>query len=230
LKEAGFRKDMPALLCAGLLALLAAAGCAPFEQAPPARVMEAGAPKKPPAEAQAAPTPPLEAKSAAAEPAPPAASPPADTPAARAVEVDASAAKPEISADKPAAKVPGEPAPKKEAAAPAPPKPPAAPPLDLNALEKRLKDTEAIGVFTKLTLKNQVDDLLAQFEAHHGGANRTSLAELRQPYDLLIIKVLSLLQDRDARLAHDLIQSREAIWNILSDPARFQRLVNQNRS
>ena len=100
----------------------------------------------------------------------------------------------------------------------------------LARLEKRLKDTEAIGVFTKLTLKNQVDDLLVRFEAHHGGANRTSLAALRQPYDLLIIKVLSLLQDRDARLANDLLRSREAIWDILSDPAKFQRLVNENRS
>ena len=222
---------LPALRVAGLIALVATVGCAPLEQAPPAKVVETGAPKKPLAEAQAAPAPPPEVKPAAAEPtAPPAAPPPADTPAARAVEPAASAAKPEMSADKPAAHAPAEPAPRKETAAPAPPKPPAAPPLDLNALEKRLKDTEAIGVFTKLTLKNQVDDLLARFEAHHQGANRTSLAELRQPYDLLIIKVLSLLQDRDARLANDLIRSREAIWNILSDPARFQRLVNGNRS
>ena len=146
-----------------------------------------------------------------------------EKPATPATAVEA----PEVQAP---AKAPAEPAPKKETAVPASPKPPAAPPLDLSALEKRLRDTEAIGVFTKLTLKNQVDDLLAQFEAHHGGANRTSLAELRQPYDLLIIKVLSLLQDRDARLANDLIQSREAIWSILSDPAKFQRLVNENRS
>ena len=217
---------LPALRVAGLIALVATAGCAPFEQAPPAKVIEAGAPKEPLAEAPAAPTPPPEVKSATAEPAaPPPAPPPADTPATGAVEAGAPAAKPEISADKPAAKTPAEPAPKKETATAA-----AQPPLDLNALEKRLKDTEAIGVFTKLTLKNQVDDLLGRFEAHHVGANRVSLAELRQPYDLLIIKVLSLLQDRDSRLANDILKSREAIWSILSDPAKFQRLVNENRS
>jgi hypothetical protein len=209
---------LSALGCTGLLVLLAMAGCAPFERAtPPASVAEAGAPKKPLAEGQVAPTPP---PGPAASPAAP---PPADKPATRAVEPGAPAAQP--AAEKPAAKAPAEPAPKKEAAAA-----PAQPPLDLNALEKRLKDTEAIGVFTKLTLKNQVDDLLAQFEAHHGGGNRTSLAELRQPYDLLMIKVLSLLQDRDARLANDLVRSREAIWGILSDPVKFQRLVNENRS
>ncbi|HKA38373.1 MAG TPA: hypothetical protein VKD25_01280 [Burkholderiales bacterium] len=225
MNEAVRRKDMLPLLSAGLLVLLATAGCAPFERAsPPAAGVEADAPKKPLAEAQGAPTPAPEVKPAAPEPAaPPAAPPPADTPATRTVEPAAPATPP--GAEKPAAKAPAEPAPKKQTAAA-----PAQPPLDLNALEKRLKDTDAIGVFTKLTLKNQVDDLLAQFEAHHGGANRTSLAALRQPYDLLIIKVLSLLQDRDARLANDLVQSREAIWSILSDPAKFQRLVNENRS
>jgi hypothetical protein len=33
-----------------------------------------------------------------------------------------------------------------------------APPLDLNRLKTGLKDTQAIGLFSKLTLKNQMDD------------------------------------------------------------------------
>src|SRR5262249_7854586 len=46
-----------------------------------------------------------------------------------------------------------------------PPQPatPAAATLDLRSLEQRLRDTTAIGVFTKLSLKNQVDDLLREF-------------------------------------------------------------------
>jgi len=52
-------------------------------------------------------------------------------------------------------------APKAPAApAPSPSKPAATPALDLKSLEKRLRETTAIGVFTKLALKNQVDDLL----------------------------------------------------------------------
>ena len=39
------------------------------------------------------------------------------------------------------------------------------PPLDVAALKARLRDTHAIGVFTKLALKNQVDDLLQQFRS-----------------------------------------------------------------
>lgn len=121
---------------------------------------------------------------------------------------------------------PAQPGPKKEARTAAPAKPP----LDLASLEKRLRDTDAIGTFTKLALKNQVDELIGRFEAHHDGTQKASLAELRQPFDLLIIKVLSLLQDRDAALAGAIATSREAMWGILSDPAKFRNFLNQSRS
>jgi hypothetical protein len=40
--------------------------------------------------------------------------------------------------------------------------------------------------------------------------------------------VLSLLQDRDPPLAHDILASREAIWGILSDRDKFQNVVNKS--
>ena len=96
--------------------------------------------------------------------------------------------------------------------------------LDLATLEQRLKDTRAIGLFTKLSLKNQVDDLLSQFKAFHGGKVPPSLSELHQRYDLVLLKVLSLLQDGDPPLARSISSSREAIWGILSDPQKFATL------
>lgn len=98
---------------------------------------------------------------------------------------------------------------------------PAAPPLDLAALETRLRETRAIGVFTKISLKNQVDDLLAKFRAYYKRQSKATLAELRRPYEMLLLKVLSLLQDSDPPLARDIVASREAIWGILSDPQKF---------
>ncbi|HEY8623825.1 MAG TPA: hypothetical protein VIM74_08145 [Casimicrobiaceae bacterium] len=95
------------------------------------------------------------------------------------------------------------------------------PSLDVASLEQRLKDTKAIGVLTKITLKNQVDDLLNQLRAFYQGKLKTTLAELRQPYDLLVLKVLSLLQDSDPTLAAAIVASREAIWAVLADPAKF---------
>ena len=103
-------------------------------------------------------------------------------------------------------------------------KPPAAPTLDLADLEQRLRDTRAIGVFTKLSLKNQVDDLLSEFRTQYKGSNKHPTPELRQRYDLLILKVLSLLQDTDPALAAAISSSREAIWGILADPEKFAKI------
>lgn len=106
------------------------------------------------------------------------------------------------------------------AVAPVAPKPAAAT-LNLKSLETRLRETRAIGVFTKVSLKNQVDDLLVKFRAYHKRQATTSLAELRRSYNMLMLKVLSLLQDSDPSLARDIVASREAIWGILSDPTKF---------
>ena len=107
-------------------------------------------------------------------------------------------------------------------ATPAPVVPkPAAAPLDLKSLEARLRQTGAIGVLTKLSLKNQVDDLVDKFRAYHKRQGTATLAELRRNYDMLLLKVLSLLQDGDPPLARDIVKSRAAIWSILEDPRKF---------
>ena len=98
------------------------------------------------------------------------------------------------------------------------------PSLNLHDLEQRLRDTRAIGVFAKLSLKNQVDDLLSAFREIYRVPNRRPPAELRQRYDLLMLKVLSLLQDSDPPLASAIATSREAIWNILADPDKFSKI------
>jgi len=132
-------------------------------------------------------------------------------------------------ADKPAAKVPAKVAapvvratpPQKPGAAPARAK---APSLDLAALEQRIKSTDAIGVFTKIALKNQVDDLLKQFKNHHEGNGKTALAQLRQAYDQLLLKVNDVLKNGDPSLATEIMGSREVIWGVLTDPEKFAKL------
>jgi hypothetical protein len=96
--------------------------------------------------------------------------------------------------------------------------------LDLSALEAQLRATKAIGVFTKISLENQVDDLMQQFRDHYEGKTTGTMTELRRSYDLLIMKMLSLLQDTDQMLASDIVSSREAIWRLLSDQNRFANL------
>ncbi len=94
----------------------------------------------------------------------------------------------------------------------------------LAVLEQRLKDTGAIGVFTKLALKNQVDDLVSRIKAHHEGNGSATLAQLRQSYDQLLAKVHGLLKDGDPPLAGAIMASREAIWTVLTDPVKFAKL------
>jgi|SRR5690242_14343081 hypothetical protein len=203
----------PARLLAGLV-LSGLLGCAhhPTTTSPPATSPPAAAPPAaaPPSTPATSPVP--GPKAAAAAPAPDTAPrAPAPRPA------PASAAR---TAGNPPATGPSRAAPT-SAAATASPAPAA---LDLASLEQRLRDTHAIGVFTKLSLKNQVDDLLAQFRAFYAGQGGLTLAGLRRSYELLLVKVVTLLQDDDPGLASAVSSSREPIWAILSDRNRFNNL------
>ena len=53
----------------------------------------------------------------------------------------------------------------------------------------------------------------------------TSVAALRQSYDMLLLKVLAVLQDNDPSLARAIAGSREAIWGILADREKFNAII-----
>jgi hypothetical protein len=213
---------------------LVVAGCVSAPKPPPATPApppQAATPQAAPALAAPSPavpapaTPPAAAapKAQAAAPSPsPAATPPAQ-PAAK--------APPSVAAARPAVPKPVAPKPPPAASpatpVPEPAKAPAAPaPLDLKTLEEKLKETEAIGVMTKLSLKNQVDDLIDAFRAYYAGRSKASLDELRRPYEMLLMKVLSLLQDRDPALARAVHASRDQIWAILSNRDKFHSTLS----
>jgi hypothetical protein len=76
-------------------------------------------------------------------------------------------------------------------------------------------------VLTKLAVKNQADDLLEQLRAYHRQQSAVTLVDLRSSYDLLVLKILSLVQDGDPPLAREIDRSRVAIWDILADQRKF---------
>jgi hypothetical protein len=200
-------------------ALLIAA-CSGAQPAPPATqqpIAAVAAPTAPPAPAPNPPTTAVATQTAAAalEPANPSVAPPTTRNQTTVKPVPAVVKAPAAAVSQaPVAK------PKKKSTARDVTKK-GAPTLNLASLEQRLKDTKAIGVFTKIALKNEIDDLLDKFREFHLGKLKTTLAELRRPFDLLVLKVLSLLQDSDPLLASAIVASREAIWRILADPAKF---------
>jgi hypothetical protein len=202
-----------------ILLVLLMAGCAEVAHAPPRTDSAIPGP---------APAPVVAAPALAPESAAPVASAAVDTPEAHARGT--SVARTSSPPGKGTVKSPAAPAAPAAPSIPAPvaaaiPRNDQAPPtLDLAALEARLRGTKAIGMFTKIAIKNQVDDLLDQFREHYSGRVKTSLVALRQPYDRLILKVLALLQDGDPDLARAVVASREPMWDFLADPARFATL------
>ena len=181
---------------------------------------EVAAIPQPPVTASAAAVPPVTAAPPVAAAEPPTSTPPAPKVATPRPPVVAAAPAPRALPK--ATTVPAPQVVPKAAPAQAPVASQGAPaPLDLASLGTRLKQTRAIGVLTKLSLKNQVDDLLEKFRAYHRQQGTATLPELRRSYDMLMLKVLSLLQDGDPPLARDIVQSRAAIWGILADPRKF---------
>ncbi len=96
--------------------------------------------------------------------------------------------------------------------------------FDIKELVARLRATKAIGFFTKLALKNQIDDLLGKLRCYHAGTCDAPLPTLREEFNLLLMKVLSLLQDNDADLFRTLAGARENLWTKLTDPIAFAEL------
>jgi hypothetical protein len=233
---------MRRLLIAGFLVVLSVSGCASMKEASTSGGPHAAqVPVPPGSEPQAIPpstvAPPSKAESStengsdqsstpAKTPEAAAAEPPPVSPATRSNPAKAkSSTDPRLAKQTGAAAVHTGP-PAAHTGSPTPPAPPpsASPTLNLADLEQRLRETRAIGVFTKLSLKNQVDDLLNAFRALYRGPNKHPTVDLRQRYDLLLLKVLTLLQDGDPPLAAEISSSREAIWSILADPDKFAKI------
>jgi len=202
---------MQRVMMFGCLALVSATGCTSIKTTP-----------------ASAPTEPAHGPATSTPSAPPA---PVQVPLAPAPPPPSTPVPPPIVGVPPATAAPPQALPKKPkpslpTAPPAPASAPAATQatLDLASLQQRLRDTRAIGVFTKLSLKNQVDDLLDEFRELYKQPKTRPTPLMRQHFDLLLLKVLTLLQDSDPALAAAISSSKEAIWGILADPEKFSKI------
>src|SRR5262245_53088103 len=101
--------------------------------------------------------------------------------------------------------------------------PPAEAAISLEELGERIKHTPALGAFSKLSLKNDLDDLvdgLRDYHAHKAG----DVEALHQRYEALVLKLMTLLEDDEPELALAIGRSRERIWTRLLDPVEFAKL------
>ena len=159
-------------------------------------------------EPETAPTEPPAASPEVPAPAPPEPAAPSPEPAAP--------PPPQASAPKPRT-----PTPQPEAPAPEAEPEPAA--ISLEELGARIKATPAIGTFSKLALKNDIDDLVDDLRGYHE-KRRGDLDDLHQRYETLVLKLLALLEDDEPELALALARSRDDIWSRLVNPVEFAKL------
>ncbi|WP_171966477.1 hypothetical protein [Mariprofundus micogutta] len=87
--------------------------------------------------------------------------------------------------------------------------------VDMETLKKRLKETDAIGVFTKLAIRSDIVDLVDEINRHRKQSRlEMKMANLRASFDGLLLKIVALLEG-DPVLSRDLYVSRESIWKSL---------------
>ncbi len=93
--------------------------------------------------------------------------------------------------------------------------------FDLNALVSRISQSKALGLFTKLSLKHDIDGLLENVRKYHDGSGDGSLEQLHERYDVLVHKLMILLQEKDGELVKSIDDGRDKLWAILSDHEKF---------
>ena len=84
--------------------------------------------------------------------------------------------------------------------------------IDFETLEQQVKDTKAVGVMTKLKLSNDINKLLSDLKEYQAGNSPLTLEQHREQYDLLYMKIVTLVQEKDPKLYHELCNAWDPIW------------------
>jgi hypothetical protein len=93
--------------------------------------------------------------------------------------------------------------------------------FDLDTLVDRVSHSRSLGFLTKLSLKKDAERLLKDMHDHHAGISESSLEQLRERYDVMVHKLMILLQDKDNELTKSIDDARDKLWAILSDESKF---------
>jgi len=94
--------------------------------------------------------------------------------------------------------------------------------VDLEILGDMLAKTSAVGFLTKLSLKKDIDKVLARMEKFHDGGGKYTLEQLEEQYNLLLMKISAHLQDKDLTTHRHLCNAWLVIWEDLKDPVYFK--------
>jgi hypothetical protein len=101
--------------------------------------------------------------------------------------------------------------------------------VDFETLEKEIRKTKAIGGLTKLSLSGDINKMVADLKTYHAGDSPLSLEQHREQYDLLYMKVVSQVQDKDPELFNKLCNAWDPLWAELQDENNLKK-VSQMRA
>jgi len=96
--------------------------------------------------------------------------------------------------------------------------------IDFETLEKEITKTKAIGLMTKIKLKGDINKLLSELKTFHAGNSPLTQEQHREQYDLLYMKVVTLVQEKDPDLHHQLCNAWEPIWVSLQDENNLKKV------
>ncbi len=94
--------------------------------------------------------------------------------------------------------------------------------VDFDELTQRLTETDAVGIFTKLSIKGKIDKLYRDLKTFHAGSSSTGLNDIKERFELMIQGIVLMVQSKDPELARDMAAARESIWAMLADPESFR--------
>ncbi len=96
--------------------------------------------------------------------------------------------------------------------------------VDFEILEQRIRKTKAMGGLAKLKLSSDIKKMVADLKTYHAGDSVHTLEQHRQQYDLLYMKVVSQVQDKDPELFHQLCNAWDPLWAALQEESNLRKV------
>ena len=96
--------------------------------------------------------------------------------------------------------------------------------FDLDQIINRVTSSKALGFFTKLSLKKDIDGFLADVKKYHDGRGDLTLDQLHEQYDALVHNLVTLVQNKDEELVRYIDDGRDKLWGMLADHEKFATL------
>ena len=96
--------------------------------------------------------------------------------------------------------------------------------VNFEILEAEIRKTKAFGALAKLSLSGDINKMIDALKTYHAGDSPLTLEQHREQYDLLYMKVVSQVQDKDPELFNKLCNAWDPLWAELQDENNLKKI------